>query len=133
MATEWRTLWRTWAATSRWNWAKAFSEAQENHVPHATNRNRRMTRPTFPWKSLSLDFRHSSTAQDQSAKFIYHSVLFLRIVRGQVFLQPFEELALSIGLAFQPKAHECGNRFAHAGINRLGIPFHLAGNQIGRA
>ena len=85
--------------------------------------------PLLSWKPLPLDFRHSSTAQDQSSKLIHHSVLFLRIVLGKVLLQPLEELTLSIRLAFQAKAHESGDRLAHTSVNRLSVSFHLAGDR----
>jgi hypothetical protein len=49
-------------------------------------------------------------------------------VRNKVLLQPFEELALPVRVAFQAKAHERGNRFAQTGVNRLGVSFHLAGD-----
>lgn len=70
--------------------------------------------------------RRSSAAQDQSTELIHYSVLFLRIVLGKILLQPFKELTLSIRLAFQAKAHERGDRLAHAGVNRLGVSLHLA-------
>src|ERR1019366_3386337 len=85
--------------------------------------------PLPPWKPLPLDFRHSSTAQDQSAELIHHSVLLPRIVLSKVLLQPLEELTFTIRLAFQANANERGNRLAHAGVNCLGVSFHLTANR----
>jgi hypothetical protein len=45
-----------------------------------------------------------------------------------IFIQLSEELAFSIGLAFEAQTHKRRYRFAHAGVNRLGIPFDLTGD-----
>jgi hypothetical protein len=73
-----------------------------------------------------LDFRHGSTTQDQCAELIHQSILIVRVFIGEIFLQPFEKLALAICLAFQAEPNQRRDRLAHTDINRLRIPLHLA-------
>jgi len=71
-------------------------------------------------------------AEDQSAEFIDHSILLLRIVAGKILSQLPEEFALAILLAFQTKAYESRDRFAHTCVNSLGVLFHLLREPEGR-
>ena len=64
-------------------------------------------------------------AQDQGPEFIDHSILLLRIVDSKILTQPPEEIALAALLALETEAYERGDRFAHAGVYRPGVPFHL--------
>jgi hypothetical protein len=75
----------------------------------------------------------SSTAKDQCAEFIDQSILLVRVAVGYILLQPSEEFALAVLLAFETKADERRDRLAHTRVNRLGIPLHLISETGGQS